>query len=149
MSTERGARARELFLSGKNCTQAVMLAFSEELGIDPGIVARIALPMGGGMGRLRETCGAVSGAVMCLGLIFPEGDRAQIYPLVQEVAEKFRSMHGSIRCGELLTGAGIASDRSPTPEARTAAYYKKRPCPELIASAAEILEEVIRAHRGA
>ena len=48
MSTERGARARELFLSGKNCTQAVMLAFSEELGIDPGIVARIALPMGGG-----------------------------------------------------------------------------------------------------
>ena len=142
MSTERGARAGELFLEGKNCAQAVMLAFAEELGADPAFVARVALPMGGGMGRLRETCGAVSGAAMCLGLLFPEGDRAQIYPLVQEFAEKFRAAHGSIRCGELLTGAGIAADRTPVPEARTAAYYKKRPCADLVYSAARILEEM-------
>lgn len=139
----RGEQAKNNFLQGYNCTQAVMLAFSDMLGIDEQTIKAVALPMGGGMGRLRQTCGGVSGAVMCLGLIFPQKSKNEMYALVQEFAKRFQEKNGSINCGELLSGAGVKVDTSPVAEARTPAYYKKRPCPDLIADAADILEKLI------
>ena len=139
----RGEQAKNNFLQGYNCTQAVMLAFSDLLGIDEQTIKAVALPMGGGMGRLRQTCGGVSGAVMCLGLIFPQKSKNEMYALVQEFAKRFQAKNGSINCGELLSGAGLKADTSPVAEARTPDYYKKRPCPDLIADAADILEKLI------
>ncbi|MDE7295982.1 MAG: C-GCAxxG-C-C family protein [Clostridia bacterium] len=139
----RGEQAKNNFLQGYNCTQAVMLAFSDLLGIDEQTIKAVALPMGGGMGRLRQTCGGVSGAVMCLGLIFPQKSKNEMYALVQEFAKRFQAKNGSINCGELLSGAGVKADTSPVAEARTPDYYKKRPCPDLIADAADILEKLI------
>ena len=128
----RAERAKAYFLAGYNCAQSVVLAFREELGVEEETLARLSLPFGGGMGRLREVCGAVSGAAMCLGLLFPERDKAGVYALVQEVALRFREENGSYRCGELLSGASVPADRSPSPEARTPAC------------AARILEEVCK-----
>ncbi len=146
----RADRAEQNFTAGMNCSQAVLMAFSEDIrersGLPvcaeetfPDALSLISRPFGGGMGRLRLTCGAVSGAVMALGLCFPGLDRGALYALVQEFVRRFREENGSCICGELLLGAGSAADTSPTPEARTAAYYKKRPCSALVRSAAEIL----------
>lgn len=139
----RAQRAVQNFKSGCNCAQAVMLAFSDLLGLPEEKIAALALPMGAGMGRLRETCGAVSGAVLCLGLLFSGREKGEMYALVQQFARRFREENGSINCGELLSGAGILADTSPNPAARTPAYYKKRPCAELVRSAAAILEEML------
>ena len=138
----RAERARENFKQGYNCAQAVMLAFADEIGLSEERAAALAKPMGAGMGRLRETCGAVSGAVLCLGLLYPDMGKGEMYALVQEFAGRFKEENGSYNCGELLAGAGIAAETSPSPEARTAAYYKKRPCAELVYSAARILQEM-------
>lgn len=120
------------------------MAFKDELSVSEEILLAVGLPMGGGMGRLRQTCGGVSGAVMCLGLLFPEKSKNEIYALVQEFARRFGAKNGSINCGELLSGAGVKVDTSPNAEPRTAEYYKKRPCPLLIADAADILEEMLK-----
>lgn len=140
----RSERAKELFRSGFNCAQAVMLAFADAHGAPQDLLAAVSLPMGGGMGRMRETCGGVTGALMTLGLLFPEMSKGEMYALVQEFARRFRARNGSINCGELLSGAGIAADRSSEPEPRSEAYYKKRPCAELVGDAAEILEEICK-----
>ncbi|MDE6677145.1 MAG: C-GCAxxG-C-C family protein [Clostridia bacterium] len=140
----RGELAKNYFLGGYNCTQAVLMAFKDELSVSEEILLAVGLPMGGGMGRLRQTCGGVSGAVMCLGLLFPEKSKNEIYALVQEFARRFQAKNGSINCGELLSGAGVKVDTSPNAEPRTAEYYKKRPCPLLIADAADILEEMLK-----
>lgn len=142
----RAEQAKNNFLQGYNCTQAVLLAFSDELGLPAETLKAIGLPLGGGMGRLRQTCGTVSGAALCVGLLFPGRSKAETYSIVQEIALKFQTRNGSINCGELLRGAGVCADTSPAPEARTAQYYKKRPCPDLAYDAAEILEEVCKAH---
>ena len=120
------------------------MAFKDELSVSEEILLAVGLPMGGGMGRLRQTCGGVSGAVMCLGLLFPEKSKNEMYALVQEFARRFTAKNGSINCGELLSGAGVKADTSPNAEPRTAEYYKKRPCPLLIADAADILEEILK-----
>lgn len=96
------------------------------------------------MGRLRLTCGGVSGGVMALGLLFPALNKSELYSLVQEYARRFACKNGSYICGELLTGAGIKADTSVCAEQRTEEYYRKRPCPELVYSAAEILEALAR-----
>lgn len=142
----KGEVAKSYFLAGKTCSQAVMLAFREEIGLNEELILRLALPFGGGMGRLRETCGAFSGAVMCLGLLYPGLEKREMYVLVQELGKNFSQKFGSRNCGALLTGAGIAADASPVPEARTAEYYRKRPCPELIAGAADLLQDLLSAH---
>lgn len=139
----RGNSAKNYFLGGYNCTQAVLLAFSDLLSVPEETLKAVGLPMGGGMGRLRQTCGGVSGAVMCLGLLFPEKNKSEMYELVQEFARRFQAKNGSINCGELLSGAGLKVDTSPNAEPRTAEYYKKRPCPCLIADAANTLEEML------
>lgn len=144
----RGERAKEYFLNGYNCSQAVLLSFSDLTGVDENTLLRVAQPFGGGMGRLRLTCGAVSGAVMALGLITGGRNDAagknEAYANVQEFTKRFTAENGSVICGELLTGKGIKAETSPNAEKRTEGYYKKRPCPELCAQAADILEEYLK-----
>lgn len=138
-----GEKARAYFLEGYNCAQSVLLAFHRELDLTPEQAARMASSFGGGMGRLREVCGAVSGMLLALGLFDgycnPKDTTAKKdqYALVQELAGKFRGQNGSIVCRELL-GLDHVSD-APVPAARTAEYYQKRPCADLVADAADIL----------
>ncbi|MBO5305549.1 MAG: C_GCAxxG_C_C family protein [Clostridia bacterium] len=140
----REQKAREYFLEGYNCAQAVALAFADLTAMDEETLARLASPFGGGMGRMREVCGAVSGMFMVKGLVDgysdPEAkdEKKQLYAEVQTLAARFREECGSIICRELLEGK---ADSSPTPTERTAEFYKKRPCAELVALAAKILDE--------
>ena len=143
----KGEIAKQNFLNGYNCAQAVALAFREETGVDESTLARATVALGGGLGRLRETCGAVSGSAVVLGLVFPEKGKSEIYALVQTLAKRFKEENGSYNCGELLTGAGVHTDTSPAAEGRNAAYYKKRPCADLVASAADILADLIADQR--
>ena len=122
----------------------MVLAFADEMGIPKETAARIASSFGGGLGRLREVCGCVSGMAIVAGELLgysgPETGKpkADHYALIQELAEEFRKENGSIICRDLLSG--ITSDTAPVPEARTDDYYKKRPCKDLAVCAAEILE---------
>lgn len=140
--------AKSYFLEGYNCSQSVLLAFHEELGLDKETAARMASPFGGGMGRLREVCGTVSGMFLVLGLLRGYGDpqdqesKKSLYQQVQKLAHTFREHNGSIICRELL-GLDHSSD-SPVPSARTPEYYKKRPCADLAADAAQILEQFLQ-----
>ena len=141
---KRAEQAKKYFMEGYNCAQAVVLAFADETRAPREILEQVALPMGGGMGRLRETCGAVSGAAMTIGLLFPDLTKSEIYALVQELAKRFKAKNGSYNCGELLAGTGAS--RSPNAEPRTPAYYQKRPCPDLVVDAAQLLEELCAEH---
>ena len=143
----RGDRARELFREGYNCSQAVTLAFADELearGISREMAAGLASSFGGGLGRLREVCGCVSGMALVCGAL--EGytdpkaaaEKQDHYKRIQKLVTTFKDENGSYICRELLSG--INSDTTPVPEARTESYYKKRPCAELAACAADILE---------
>ena len=139
--------ARKLFLDGCNCSQAVLCAFDDMTGLERETSARLASSFGGGMGRMREVCGGVSGALMVLGLVRgydnPSDNEAKKnhYALVQDFAARFREQNGSIICRDLL--AGVETTPGGAPEARTDAYYKKRPCPDLVACAAKILDEIL------
>lgn len=145
-------KAKTLFEEGYNCAQSVTLAFADELGLDREMAAKLASPFGGGLGRLREVCGCVSGMALVAGELCgysdPEAgeEKAALYKLVQELAGEFEKQAGSIICRELLKG--ITSDTSPMPEARTESYYKKRPCAELAALAAGILEQKLAEREG-
>ena len=142
-----GEIAKQYFFEGYNCTQSIVLTFAKEIGLEPETALRLVSPFGGGMGRLREVCGAVSGMFFVLGARYGYNDPAdregktELYHRVQELAARFRAKQGSIVCRELLGGT---PDSSPTPEARTEAYYKKRPCGELCAIAADILDAMLR-----
>ena len=138
----RAERAKALFLEGYNCAQAVVIVFAVDVGLDEETAKNVSRPLGGGMGRLRQTCGAVAGAAIAAGVLFPELTKAELYALIQDIAQRFGERNGSINCGELLTGAGLKAETAPNPEKRSAEYYKKRPCPDLIYDAAEILEEI-------
>ncbi len=140
----RAERAKQNFLGGDTCAQAVLLAFADGCGADEETLRNISRPFGGGMGRLRLTCGGVSGGVMALGLFFPDLPKSELYALVQEYARRYAERFGSCLCGELLAGAGIRADTSVQAEERTPAYYKKRPCPDLVYGAAELLETLLK-----
>ena len=135
------------FIKGYNCSQSVVLAFADMIDIDEATLSKLSSSFGGGMGRLREVCGSVSGMFMVAGLLYgydgPETGqvKADHYARIQELAKRFEEKHGSIVCRELL-GLSVRHD-IPVPEARTSEYYKKRPCPEIIGDAAEILEQFI------
>ncbi|MBR5492694.1 MAG: C_GCAxxG_C_C family protein [Alistipes sp.] len=146
---ERAEQAREYFTSGYNCAQSVFLAYQDITGIDEVLAATISAPFGGGMGRLREVCGAVSGMTMVAGFIAPNSqpndneNKKNCYATVQALAEEFRAENGSIVCRELL---GLAQQKDdPTPSPRTGEYYKRRPCAEYVAIAARIVGEKINA----
>ena len=141
--------AGELFMNGSSCSQAVFLAFCDVTGIDRKLAAKIASPFGGGIGRMREVCGAVSGMYMVLGALYgydetaeDDGRKKQLYKDVQALAEKFKQENGSIICRELL-GLDIKGKDNPTPEERTEKYYKKRPCSELCRYAADLVAEYL------
>ena len=142
------SRAAQLFQEGYSCSQAVAMAFYDVTGLEEALTARLASSFGGGMGRMREVCGAVSGMLLVLGALYGY-DRAadaagkrELYARVQAMAGEFREENGSIICRDLLNNP--ASDPNPTP--RTAEFYKKRPCRAMVESAAEIMEEFIRNH---
>lgn len=143
----KAERAKELFEQGYNCSQAVMGAFCEELGMDFETAMKISSSFGGGMGRMREVCGAVSGLFMAAGLKFgyelPEDTEGKTshYKLIQELAESFKEKNGTIICRELL--GGNATGETHVPEKRTDSYYKKRPCSELVKDAALIFEKIL------
>lgn len=136
------------FMKGYNCSQSIVLAFADMLDIDEKSLLKMSSSFGGGMGRLREVCGSVSGMFMVAGLLYgydgPETGqvKADHYARIQELAHRFEEQHGSIVCRELL-GLNVRHD-VPVPEARTTEYYKKRPCPEIIGDAAEILDQFIK-----
>lgn len=141
--------AAELFLGGCNCSQAVFLAFTDLTGLDRKTAAKIAAPFGGGMGRMREVCGAVSGMFMVLGCLYGydedvenDAQKRQHYKDVQALAGKFREECGSIICREILKNP--PSDPNPTP--RTEEFYKKRPCARMVMTAARLLDEFIAEH---
>lgn len=152
---ERVAKAKRLFKDGGyNCCQAVVLAYNDLFDIDDNTAAAMSSGFGGGMGRLREVCGSVSGMVMLAGLIRPASDpsvkewRTENYALVQEMAGDFKSLNGSIVCKELLGlvpmgSCSPAPKESPEPSDRTPEYYKKRPCEELVGISARIAGEKI------
>lgn len=141
-------RAVELFKSGFNCSQAVFAAFADKIGMPEETALRVSAGLGGGVGRMREVCGAVCGAAMLAGMIYgaTEGSdraaKAKTYEKVQEVAAEFRKTNRSIVCRELL-GLSVGENSAPIPEARTESYYKKRPCAKQIEDAARAAEKIL------
>lgn len=144
---EKRALAMELFSSGLNCAQAAFVAFCDETGMDRVTAMRISSSFGGGIGRLREVCGAVSGIAMAAGMLYGDYDpldqvaKAAHYTFVQDLALRFKEENGTYICRELLDLP--EGPDSPIPEKRSDAYYKLRPCAEYVGSAAEILARVL------
>ncbi len=148
-NSSKSTLAEQLFRDGFNCAQSVFCAYAEDFGLDRATAAKISCGLGGGVGRMREVCGAVTGASLVLGLRHGE-DKTVVYPHVQEFCRRFKEEVGSIVCRELLALATLGGDASlrrqqvevgGAPEARTEAYYKKRPCVELVKLAVRLLEE--------
>ena len=144
----RKEKAMQAFKEGYNCAQSLLIAYEDMLTIDLETAKKISSPFGGGMGRLREVCGAVSGMFMVLGFI--EGyngaddfdGKKSLYEHVQLLGKRFEEENGSIICRELL-GLTVKHDDA-TPEKRTESYYKARSCEECVGSAAEILEAYLK-----
>lgn len=134
-------RAVELFMEGKNCSQAVFVAFATDLGLSEEMALSVSVGLGGGVGRMREVCGAVSGAAMVVGLKYPELSKGEVYEKVQLIADEFKKTNHSIVCKELL---GLTQpENSSIPEARTSEYYKKRPCVKIVEDAVKAAEKVL------
>ncbi len=150
--SEKGELAKALFEQGYNCAQSVVGAFAQELGMDTQTAARLVCGLGGGVGRQREICGAVSGMAIVAGYLYGYGDpdtgekKKRTYEMVQLLSARFREKNGSIICRELLGEEG--KDTRFVPRERTAEYYASRPCPGLIFCAGQILEEYCRGRNG-
>ena len=145
----RAERAKELFLQGYACSQAVAMAFADVMQADEDLLAKLTLPFGGGLGRMRLTCGAVSGMATVIGGVCSSAEntpenKKKIYAIVQELCAKFKAENGSLICGELLAGVNVPVEIGGEAEKRTETYYKKRPCAELVYSAANIVEEYLK-----
>ena len=144
----RSEIAKNNFMRGLNCCQSVFCAFCDLTGLDEKTAMKLSAPLGGGVGRMREICGAVSAMMLVLGSVFYDADhptteeKSALYAIEQELAGRFREKYGSIVCRDLLRG--IISDDAPAAEERTAEYYAKRPCPEICAEAAALLEEFLK-----
>ena len=145
---DHGMKAAELFLSGYNCAQAVAVAFCDVTGLEERQAARMASAFGGGMGRMREVCGAVSGMLMVLSYLYgydtPGDDisKKRLYGEVQALAGAFRAENGSFVCREILKHP--PSDPNPTP--RTAEFYAKRPCAKMVMTAGRLMDRFLEAH---
>ena len=144
MRKEHSQKAAQLFVDGCNCSQAVFGAFAEDCGIDFDTALKLSSSFGGGMGRLREVCGAVTGMFMVAGLLAgytnddTKEDKDNHYALIQQLAEEFNKIHSTYICRDLL---GTLGKSSPVSEARTPEYYKARPCVRFVITAAEILDK--------
>lgn len=142
----RVEKAATLFEEGYNCSQSVFMAYADLIGMDESTAKQVSLGLGGGMGRMREVCGAVSGMVLLTGFVSgmengadAEGKKNN-YQLVQNLMKRFERENGSYICKQLL---GLEEKDGPVPEQRTEGYYKKRPCKDLVCDAARILEKVV------
>lgn len=139
-------QAEQNFLNGYNCAQSVFMAYAEDFGFDKNTALKLSSSFGGGMGRLREVCGAVSAMFAILGLEYgytqnnDDEIKAKHYERIQQAAQKFKEKHCTIICRDLL---GVGEEKiSYIPSKRTAEYYEKRPCAEFIKTACEILSEM-------
>ena len=143
----KGELAKQYFLNGYNCAQSVACAFCDEMGMDQDTVSRLASGFGGGIGGMREVCGAVSGMVLVLNALeggYDATDRdakAKHYETVRTLCEAYKAESGSILCRELLELAQNAP--YPGPAERTNEYYQKRPCPDIVARVADILAQYL------
>ena len=133
---DRIEKAENLFTNGCNSAQAVFAAFADELGLDEELAKRLATGLGGGVGRMREVCGAVSAAALVIGMRLGP-DKMKAYPVIQDFCAKFKERCGSIVCRDLLEGTGATTGGAPEP--RTPDYYQKRPCVELVKIAVSLL----------
>lgn len=148
MENERIEKAVALFKEGFNCSQSVVAAFADKYGYTHEQALKMSASFGGGIGRMRETCGAACGLFLLAGLETgaTEGSdregKAANYKLVQELAEEFKQRNGALRCADLL---GLSKNEPvvSTPEARTNQYYAKRPCVKMVEEAARIWCEYI------
>ncbi len=143
-------KACQLFKEGRNCSQAVFTAFCDVTGMDEEFALRLSSSFGGGMGRMREVCGACSAMFMITGILYGYtskndiNEKAEHYRRIQYLAQEFRNQHGTINCLELLKNLSV--DKNPVPEQRTEQYYKVRPCIRFVRTAAEILDRYIDEH---
>ena len=141
-------KAAELFTKGYNCSQAVFVAFCDVTGMDEKTALMLSSSFGGGMGRLREVCGAVSGIFMVAGILFgfdtPDNDvvKKEHYALIQDIARRFKERNNTIICRELVNG--LVKDTLPTPTPRTSEFYKTRPCLRFVMDAADILDDILK-----
>lgn len=144
----RAEKAKDYFEQGYACSQAVALAFADVMNMDEETVCKIMLPFGGGLGRLRLTCGAVSGMAAVVGVVFAGGEntpenKKQTYEIVRALCAAFERENGSLICADLLAGANLKVEIGGEAEKRSETYYKKRPCGEIVCSAARILESYL------
>lgn len=145
---KRADRAKELFFEGYNCSQSVVGAFIDLFDMDEKTALRFSEGLGGGMGRMRLTCGAVSAMALLAGLKMSSGvggdlkGRGELYAAIRQMADEFKAKNGSVICADLL-GAAMPKDNSAQPEARTAEYYKRRPCADKIYDCALIVEKYL------
>ncbi|MBR3909043.1 MAG: C_GCAxxG_C_C family protein [Clostridia bacterium] len=143
-------KAVNLFTKGYNCAQAVFGAFAKELGFDEATALKMAAPFGGGIGRQREVCGAVSGMLMVFGYLYgyetPETGEIKMhhYEQTRALCDAFKKQNGSIICRDILKTDEVGG----TPAARTEQYYHERPCVRCVRTASEILEEYIKNQKG-
>ena len=147
----RAEQAKQYFIEGYNCSQAVALAFCDRTDLTADQLKKLTIACGGGFGRQRRVCGAVSGLTLICGLLFSDGsgspeDKKNIYAIEQELCTEFKKEFGSLICADLLSGANLSFEVGGQAEARSAEYYKKRPCSEIVYTAAKILEEYIDNH---
>ena len=145
---QRVAQAVSLFKEGYNCSQSVVAAYDDLYGFTREQALRMSASFGGGIGRMRETCGAACGMFLLAGLQTGATDgadregKAANYALVQQLAGRFREENGALRCADLL-GLSRQEPVVSTPEARTPQYYAKRPCAKMVESAARIWGEYL------
>ena len=145
----RAEQAREYFKQGYACSQAVALAFADVMAMDEGTIKKIMLPFGGGLGRLRLTCGAVSGMAAVYGMVCASEEnipdnKKQTYAGVQTICEAFKKEFGSLVCADLLSGMNVKVEIGGEAEQRTPQYYQKRSCAEIVFSAAQILDDYLK-----
>lgn len=143
----KGEIAKDYFEKGYNCAQAVALAFKDEIGLDEETIAKLTSSFGGGLARLREVCGTISGGAFVLGILkgyaapSDNKSKSEHYARVRELTSRFSEKCGSYICRELLSG--VKHTDGGAPEKRTDEYYKKRPCSELCLLSADIVQDIL------
>ena len=146
---DRATLAKQYFNEGYACSQALILAFEDLIGIDKEQLSKLVLPLGGGLGRLRLTCGAINSMAMVVGMIFADGEsnsenKDKVYAIVQELTGKFKQDHHTLNCEELLRQAELDVEIGGKAEERSTEYYNKRPCGNIVYKVALILEEYLK-----
>ncbi len=135
--------AKELFENGYNCSQAVVLAFKDLINVDSESLKKLSLPLGGGLGRLRLTCGAASGLALVVGLLIDSKDKDYVYTVTRDLLLEVEKVNGSLICKDLLESKNIIAQIGGKPEERTASYYQNRPCSIIVYNTAKILEDYL------